>query len=204
MCLHRCFFSFLLRSWVLIWIKSLDHPALMCFLICDSSRCWLWCVSRLRQTWWSDINTDMKRQFIVSVNRTKQCGLMYCALYFVNTVTLLWSWTCWAWGRGASGRISLMCLYKYLKRGFKEDRASGAQWQDQSSDTNLNTKKHFLTVRALKPWQKLPREILDCWRCSKVTWEWSWAVGSRWPCCSRAWTKWPLEVTSHLRNALYS
>lgn len=109
---------------------------------------------------------------------------VYCALYCVNMVELVLL----SLERGRL-RKDLTDVWKYLKRGFKEDRAKlfpvVPSDRSRGSGTNLSTRKQFLARRAPKPWNILPREILDCWRYSKVTWTWSWAAGSRQPCWSR-------------------
>ena len=90
------------------------------------------------------------------------------------------SWDCSAWRR--LGR-DLISVYTYLVGGNEKKSQtllSGPHWQDQRHwaqteyrKFHLSTGKHIFTVRVVKPWHRLPGDIMESS---------SWANHPRWPC----------------------
>jgi len=95
-------------------------------------------------------------------------------------------------------RRDVINVYKYLKRGCKEDgarlfsvvpgaRRRGCGHKPGHRRFRMNTRQHFFTVRVTEQWHRMPREAVDLppWKSPKAAWTWSWATCSGWPCLSR-------------------
>ena len=111
--------------------------------------------------------------------------------------------------RRLQGDFRAACQYlkgpaRELERDFLRGHVGIGQggFQLKESRFKLDIRKKCFTIRVLKHWHRLPREVVDVpsWKCSRSGWTGLWATWSTWRCsCSlqTGWTRWPSKVPSN-------